>query len=111
MLCLTAEVNPSSNVLIGDLGNFVGHPPWRLKLIVPTDDVPPLAVCIGSDSPLTFATTLPHEYQLLFDALILMGRSHDEAIKWIDEARDAGMQARFTLPPGSRAAFTRAEIS
>lgn len=97
-LCLTVEVNPSSNVLIGDLGNFVGHPLWRLKPMVPTDDVPPLSVCIGSDDPLTFATTLPHEYQLLFDALILMGRSHDEAMKWIDEARDAGMQARFTLP-------------
>ncbi len=98
-LCLTVEVNPSSNVLIGDLGNFVGHPLWRLKPVVPTDDVPPLSICIGSDDPLTFATTLPHEYQLLFDALILMGRSHDEAMRWIDEARDAGMQARFTLTP------------
>lgn len=98
-LCLTIEVNPSSNVLIGDLGNFVGHPLWRLRPMTQTDDVPPLSICIGSDDPLTFATTLPHEYQLLFDALILMGRSHDEAMKWIDEARDAGMQARFTIPP------------
>lgn len=98
-LCLTIEVNPSSNLLIGDLGNFVGHPLWRLRPIVPMDDVAPLSVCIGSDDPLTFATTLPHEYQLLFDALILMGRSHEEAMKWIDEARDAGMQSRFTLEP------------
>jgi hypothetical protein len=98
-LCLTIEVNPSSNLLVGDLGNFVGHPLWRLKPPTPEDGVPPLSVCIGSDDPLTFATTLPHEYQLLFDALILMGRSHEEALKWIDEARDAGMQSRFTLPP------------
>ncbi len=98
-LCLTIEVNPSSNLLVGDLGNFVGHPLWRLRPVVPEDDVAPLSVCIGSDDPLTFATTLTHEYQLLFDALILMGRSHDEAMKWINTARDAGMQARFTLPP------------
>jgi hypothetical protein len=98
-LCLTIEVNPSSNLLIGDLGNFVGHPLWRLRPVVPEDDVAPLSVCIGSDDPLTFATTLPHEYQLLFDALILMDRSHDEAMRWIDEARDAGMQSRFTLSP------------
>lgn len=98
-LCLTIEVNPSSNLLIGDLGNFVGHPLWRLRPVVPESAVSPLSVCIGSDDPLTFATTLPHEYQLLFDALILMGRSHEEAMKWIDEARDAGMQSRFTLPP------------
>lgn len=97
-LCLTIEVNPSSNLLVGDLGNFVGHPLWRLRPMVPTD-VSPLSVCIGSDDPLTFATTLPHEYQLLFDALILMGHSHEEAMKWIDTARDAGMQARFTVPP------------
>jgi hypothetical protein len=98
-LCLTIEVNPSSNLLIGDLGNFVGHPLWRLRPVVPDDVVSPLSICIGSDDPLTFATTLPHEYQLLFDALILMGHSHEEAMKWIDEARDAGMQSRFTLPP------------
>lgn len=98
-LCLTIEVNPSSNLLVGDLGNFVGHPLWRLRPIVPEDDVSPLSICIGSDDPLTFATTLPHEYQLLFDALILMGHSHEEAMRWIDTARDAGMQARFTLPP------------
>jgi hypothetical protein len=98
-LCLTIEVNPSSNLLIGDLGNFMGHPLWRLRPIFPEDDVAPLSVCIGSDDPLTFATTLPHEYQLLFDALILMDRSHDEAMRWIDEARNAGMQSRFTLSP------------
>jgi hypothetical protein len=98
-LCLTIEVNPSSNLLIGDLGNFVGHPLWRLRPVVPDNVVSPLSVCIGSDDPLTFATTLPHEYQLLFDALILMGHSHEEAMKWIDEARDAGMQSRFTLSP------------
>jgi hypothetical protein len=97
-LCLTIEVNPSSNLLVGDLGNFVGHPLWRLRPVVRTDAVYPLSVCVGSDDPLTFATTLPQEYQLLFDALIIMGRSHEEAIRWIDEARDAGMQSRFTLP-------------
>jgi hypothetical protein len=101
-LCLTIEVNPSSNLLIGDLGNFMGHPLWRLRPVIPKDDVSPLSVCIGSDDPLTFATTLPHEYQLLFDALILGGHSHEEAMKWIDEAREASMQSRFTLSPAIR---------
>lgn len=97
--CLTIEVNPSSNLLIGDLGNFVGHPLWRLKPIIPIDNISPLSICIGSDDPLTFATTLPHEYQLLFDALILMGHSHEEAMNWLDAVRDAGMKSRFTLSP------------
>ena len=98
-LCLTVEVNPSSNLLIGDLGNFSGHPLWRLKPVIPTDDISPLSICIGSDDPLTFATTLPHEYQLLFDSLILSGHSHDVALNWLNATRAAGMQSRFTLSP------------
>ena len=95
---LTVEVNPSSNLLIGDLGRIDEHPIWRLRPVRPIDDIPPLSVCIGSDDPLTFATTLPHEYQLLFDTLVLSGRSHEEALDWLEHARAAGMRARFTLP-------------
>lgn len=95
---LTVEVNPSSNLLIGDLGRIDEHPIWRLRPVLPIDDIPPLSVCIGSDDPLTFATTLPHEYQLLFDTLVLSGRSHEEALDWLEHARAAGMRTRFTLP-------------
>ena len=95
---LTVEVNPSSNLLIGDLGRIDEHPIWRLRPVRRIDDVPPLSVCIGSDDPLTFATTLPHEYQLLFDTIVLSGGSHEEALSWLEHARAAGMRARFTLP-------------
>jgi hypothetical protein len=97
-LGLTIEVNPSSNVVIGDLGHLEVHPLWRLRPVIPDNDVPPLSICIGSDNPLILATTLPHEYQLLFDALVIRGESHEVAKKWLDEVRDAGMRARFTLP-------------
>ena len=64
-LGLTVEVNPSSNLMIADLGYLERHPIWRLMPFQTVDDIPPLSVCIGSDDPLTFATNLPHEYQLL----------------------------------------------
>jgi hypothetical protein len=96
-LGLTIEVNPSSNVVIGDLGHFEAHPLWRLRPVVSETEIPPLSVCIGSDNPLTLATTLPHEYQLLFDALVLGGYSHEIAMKWIDDVREAGLRTRFTL--------------
>ncbi len=95
---LTVEVNPSSNLLIGDLGRIDEHPIWRLRPVRFIDDIPPLSVCIGSDDPLTFATTLPHEYQLLFDTIVLSDGSHEEALDWLEHARAAGMRARFTLP-------------
>ena len=97
-LGLTVEVNPSSNLMIGDLGLLEDHPIWRLMPYQPMDDIPPLSVCIGSDDPLTFATTLPHEYQLLFDSIVLSGQSHEVALDWLDKAREVGMRARFTLP-------------
>ena len=95
---LTVEVNPSSNLLIGNGGRLKDHPIWRLRPVHAIDQIPPLSVCIGSDDPLTFATTLPQEYQLLFDAIVLAGQSHDVAIDWLDNARETGMRARFTLP-------------
>ena len=95
-LGLTVEVNPSSNLLISDLGHLEAHPIWRLSR--PLDGVPPLSVCIGSDDPLTIATDLPHEYQLLFDRMVQSGQSHEVALDWLDRARDAGMRGRFTLP-------------
>jgi hypothetical protein len=99
-LGLTIEVNPSSNVVIGDLGHLEAHPLWRLRPVESGDKVPPLSICIGSDNPLTLATTLPHEYQLLFDALVLRGHSHEVAMNWIDGVREAGLRTRFTLPCG-----------
>ena len=95
---LTVEVNPSSNLMIGDLGDLDEHPIWRLRPVQPDDQIPPVSVCIGSDDPLTFATTLPHEYQLLFDAIVRSGESHEVALNWLDAARETGMRARFTLP-------------
>lgn len=96
-LGLTVEINPSSNVVIGDLGHLEAHPLWRLHPVESNVDIPPLSVCIGSDNPLTLATTLPHEYQLLFDALLLRGFSHQVAMSWLDTVREAGMRTRFTL--------------
>ena len=95
---LTVEVNPSSNLLIGDLGQIKDHPIWRLRPLKPVDDIPPLSVCVGSDDPLTFATTLSHEYQLLFDTIVMAGGSHEDAMGWLNDVREAGLRARFTLP-------------
>ncbi len=93
---LIVEVNPSSNLMIAGLGILDEHPIWRLSQ--PLDDIPPLSVCIGSDDPLTFATNLSQEYQLLFDAMVLAGRSHEDALSWLENCRETGMRGRFTLP-------------
>ncbi|MCP4690913.1 MAG: hypothetical protein GY859_22870, partial [Desulfobacterales bacterium] len=61
----------------------------------------PIAVCIGSDDPLTFATNLRQEYSILYEALITGGVSDCQAQTWLERARDTGLHSRFTIPfPG-----------
>jgi len=95
---ITIEINPSSNLLIGNLSELTKHPLWRLRPPSPDPDCPPLAICIGSDDPLTFATHTRAEYQLLKDALGVGGLSDSQAQDWLNGVRRAGLEARFTLP-------------
>lgn len=96
---ITIEMNPSSNLLIGHLGDLVSHPLWRL--CPPSGiaaDAPAVRVCIGSDDPITFATSLPEEYQLLADALASAGVSAPVVDEWLDAARQCAIATRFTVP-------------
>lgn len=96
-LGLTVEINPSSNLLIGQISDLTNHPLWRMRPPNGNCDIAPLRVCIGSDDPITFATRLPNEYMLLHDAMINAGLGSHVADEWIETARQAGMNARFTL--------------
>jgi hypothetical protein len=58
---------------------------------------PPVLICIGSDDPITIATDLRHEYQLVLAALISAGRPAVDASHWLDRVRGASLAARFTL--------------
>jgi hypothetical protein len=95
---IAVEVNPTSNLLIGDLHDLRSHPLWRLRPPRSSGELRPVSVCIGSDDPLTFGTTLRQEYQLLHDALLLSGFSDEEAREWIDRTRATGMETRFSVP-------------
>jgi hypothetical protein len=96
-LGVVVEVNPSSNLLIANLGDFRQHPLWRLCPPGGNPSGARLQVCIGSDDPLTFATTLPQEYMLLHDTLMLAGLSPDDADAWLEQVRINGLNSRFTL--------------
>ena len=96
---IAVEVNPTSNLLIGDLGDLQSHPLWRLRPPRPREDIVPMSVCIGSDDPLIFASNLPQEYQCLSDAMTLAGLSDEEVRLWIRDTCECGLDRRFTLFP------------
>jgi hypothetical protein len=95
---VAVEINPTSNLLIGDLGDLQGHPLWRLAPPRPVKELPPLAITVGSDDPLVFNSSLPTEYQLLFDTLVIAGLTDFEALGWLDKVRRTGLERRFTAP-------------
>lgn len=97
---IVVEVNPSSNLLIGNLTDFKNHPLWRLNPPGGTGDAPPVSVCIGSDDPITFATNLRQEYALLFESLVAGGLSSSEACNYLNQVRLTGMNSCFTLEVG-----------
>ncbi|MBI4705710.1 MAG: hypothetical protein HY744_31850 [Deltaproteobacteria bacterium] len=94
---LAIEVNPSSNLLIGDLLQLDYHPMLRLRPI--EGGSAPILVAIGSDDPLTFATSLPEEYELMHQALLSRCSNGTLVEQWLDRAREDALGARFTLDP------------
>lgn len=105
---LVVEINPTSNMLIGHQGDIRSSPTWRLNPPRPDPELPPVRTCIGSDDPLTFASSLPEEYQLVADAATLAGVCDSDVSRWLEELRATGMSARFTLPsphPGGPGAW------
>jgi len=95
-LGITVELNPSSNLLIGNFGDLERHPFWRLHPPKNSSDNC-ISVVIGSDDPLIFATDLPNEYQFLRDTLINAGVSDDQTMNWLESIRNKGLESRFTL--------------
>jgi hypothetical protein len=93
---ITIEVNPTSNLLIGDLNDLTRHPLFRLRPTRESESDSPVSICVGSDDPLVFNSNLQQEYQNLFDAMKLSGFSEEETHCWIARARESGMECRFT---------------
>lgn len=96
---IVVEVNPSSNLLVGDLSDLRNHP--ILRLCPPErgeSDLPPVAIAVGSDDPVTFSTSLLHEYLLLHQAGLAAGYPERTVLAWLEAIRQTGMDARMTVP-------------
>ncbi len=95
------EVNPSSNLVIAELGQPVDQPIFRMRPVGPLTDHA-LPVSVNTDDPLTFASRLADEYAYAWAGLVESGVSPGHALAWMNEAARAGWRARFTLAPPTR---------
>jgi hypothetical protein len=107
---IVVEVNPTSNLLIGNLLDLRNHPTLRLFPPEPQEGAPPpVRIALGSDDPITFSTHLLREYSLLYHAALSAGYPERSVISWLQDVQRTSMDARFTLPwrPSARAMVRR----
>lgn len=102
---VTLESNPSSNLLIGNFRDIGEHPALRLSPLpgTPARGGPSVLLSVNVDDPVTFASRLADEYAHLYFALLRGGAGSQEALAWLDGARENGFRSRFTLPVGGDA--------
>ena len=97
-LNLTVESNPTSNLIIADMGALERHPMFRLRPIKLWQrwfpGGPKLA--LSDDDPLTFATSLHEEFLFTYHAIRRQGESHGTALRWLEQRRKDGIAASFT---------------
>jgi hypothetical protein len=100
---ITVESNPSSNLLIADYLGLDEHPAFRFQPLgnMPVPEGGPVMVSLNTDNPVTFASTLADEFAHVYFALLARGVSADEALAWLDRARQNGHGSRFTLRSSS----------
>lgn len=92
-LGVTIEANPSSNLLVGDMGGLERHP---ILALAPVGAPAVLPVSLNSDDPLTFATTVADEYAYMRATLEAKGYSSADVADWLAARARDGRRSRFT---------------
>ena len=89
------EINPSSNLLIGDLPYPLAQPLFRLD---PFDrkEIRGLVLTLSADDPVCFATGLADEFAYAWAGLVIGGgESPTYAQEWLERAARAARRAAF----------------
>ncbi len=92
---MVVEVNPSSNFSIGSMSRFTEHPIFNMVFDHEGNWQRRLRVTINTDNPGTANTSLSHEYYLLGEALMGMGRPESEVLEWLEWLRQCGEESSF----------------
>lgn len=88
---IVVEVNPSSNWVLGRLGNLRDHPMHRLLKVLGDE----ARLTINTDDPALFATRIENEYALVLDAMIGNGRDDCSALADLERMRLTGLETSF----------------
>ena len=87
---IVVEVNPSSNMSVGNFSSPEDLPGVRRAV-----ETGGSSLCIGSDDPGIFSTSLEHEYALFYEGLIRSGMARHDAQRIIEDVRRNGETVCF----------------
>lgn len=91
------EINPTSNLLIGDFTTFEDYHITNLSSPEKEDAI----ITINTDDPVIFNTRINNEYALIYDILMREGNySSKEIINWLDKVRKNGIEYSFIKDRG-----------
>ena len=89
------EINPSSNLLIGDLPYPLAQPLFRLDPF-DREETRGLVLTLSADDPVCFATGLADEFAYAWAGLVIGGgESPTYAQEWLERAARAARRAAF----------------
>ena len=89
---IVVEVNPSSNIAIGEVDKITENQIYKLNRPGGEDNV---MVCINSDDPMVFHTNVSNELSYIYYGMLYNGVCRETALEWIDGIRECGMKSSF----------------
>lgn len=90
------ETNPTSNVTIGDFGEFYEHPIFRMNSVQSDGEKEHhVMVTINSDDPTIFNTNVENELAYIYYATERKGYAKEMVLQWIDKIRQNGLDSSF----------------
>lgn len=89
---IVIEVNPSSNTAIADLDTFAQN---QFYIVNDAYDTQNLIVCVNSDDPAVFNTSVSNELAYIYYGMIEHNVSREMALRWIDQIRENGINSSF----------------
>lgn len=91
---IIVEMNPTSNVMIGEMDSVFGHQVYKLNP-VERDAIHSIMVNVNSDDPTVFNTNVSNELAYLYYGLLERKIGKEESLRWIDRIRQYGMDTSF----------------
>ncbi len=87
------EINPSSNVVIGDLDTIKENQVYSINNNGYEFDN--MIVCINSDDPAIFNTNAANELGYIYFGMLERKANRQVALEWVDKLRENGMKSSF----------------